>query len=92
MSDTKTSQTQQTPETVFPFLGIFDEQLKRFDAFQKELAKLEQKNIEQARLMIDESAKLMKETLDYSAKLNQEWRKLALDSTRRAAAASGVKA
>ncbi len=90
MSDTKTSQAQQTPETVFPFLGMFDEQLKRFDAFQKELAKLEQKNLEQARAMIDESAKLMKETLDYQAKLSQEWRKLVVDSTRRAT--QGVKA
>ena len=76
MSDTKTSQTQQQPEAAFPFFGLFDDQLKRFEQFQKELAKLEQKNIEQARLMIDESAKLMKESLDYSAKLSAEFRRL----------------
>lgn len=89
MSDQKTSQTQQTPELGFPFLGMFDEQLKRWDALQKEMAKLEQKNLEQARLMIDESAKMMKESLEYSAKLSAEWRKLALETTRRN---SGVKA
>lgn len=88
MSDPKTSQTQQSADTVFPFFGMFDDQLKRFEQFQKELVKLEQKNLEQARLMIDESAKLMKESLDYSAKLSAEFRKLALDSTRRAASSS----
>lgn len=90
MSDTKTSQTQQAAETAFPFFGMFDDQLKRWDALQKEMAKLEQRNLEQARQMIDESAKLMKETLDYSAKLSAEFRKLAVDSTRRAAAAAST--
>jgi hypothetical protein len=96
MSDTKTSQTQQTapgPEVAFPFFGLFDDQLKRWESLQKELAKLEQKNLEQARLMIDESAKLMKETIEYSAKLSQEWRRLATESARRSGAvASSVKA
>ena len=94
MSDPKTSQTQQTAsETVFPLFGLFDDQLKRWESLNKELAKLEQKNLEQARLMIDESAKMMKETLDYSAKLSAEFRRLATESARRGSAAvSSVKA
>jgi len=89
MTDQKTSQTQQTPNTgmpnaaaFFPFAGLFEDQLRRWEAMQKEYAALEQKNVEQARLMIDEGAKMLKATLDQSVKVTNEWRKIALETTR----------
>jgi hypothetical protein len=73
MAETKTSQSQQN---VFenPFVGAWLEQL----------ASLESKSAEQAKVAIDESAKLMKQTLEYSLKMSAEWRKLALENSRRA--------
>jgi len=84
MTDTKTSQTQQTAPNaaIFPFAGMFEDQLRRWEQMTKEYQALEAKNVEQARMMIDEGAKLMKATLDQSVKLTAEWRKLALETTR----------
>jgi hypothetical protein len=68
-----------------PFVGLWEDQMKRVESFYQELASMEAKNAEQARMAIDEGAKLMKETIEYGLKLSAEWRKVALDTTRRAA-------
>lgn len=99
MAENKTSQAQQNTPNVAPpnggfynpFRGLIEEQLKRTEAFWKDVAEMEAKNAEQARAAIDESAKLMKETLDYGLKLSAEWRKMAMEATKRAADMSQAK-
>jgi hypothetical protein len=81
MAEKITSQTQQT---VDGFKKIIDDQLQRANSFQDELGRLEQKGIEQARAAVDEAAKLAKESLTYAAQLGAEWRKMAIEATRRA--------
>ncbi|MCC7382842.1 MAG: hypothetical protein IT384_13480 [Deltaproteobacteria bacterium] len=89
MAEKTTSQAQQDPFAgVFSggaFRTMFEEQIKRIDGFYQDLANAEVKSAEQAKMAIDESAKLMKQTVEYSLKLSAEWRKLALETTRRAA-------
>jgi hypothetical protein len=97
MADQKTSQTQQTTANpahaaaqafqgmsafAAPFTSMFEDNMKRMDGMMKEMAALEQKNAEQLRTWVDESAKLMKESIDYSLKLSAEWRKLTLDAAK----------
>ncbi|MFO0724166.1 MAG: hypothetical protein U1E65_10310 [Myxococcota bacterium] len=84
MANPETSQSQKTAPTSFPFTGLWEEHLKRVESYWKELETIEQKNLEQARMMIDEGAKLMKAGLDYSMKVSAELRKIALDATQRA--------
>jgi methyl-accepting chemotaxis protein len=69
-----------------------DEQMQRFHAMSDEMAKLEQKGIEQARQAVDEAAKLTKETLAYASQIAGEWRKLALEAARRTAELFNAKA
>lgn len=87
MANPETSQSQKTTSipafTAFPFTGLWEEHVKRVEAYWKELEAIEQKNIEQARTMIDEGARLMKASLDYSLKVSAEFRKIALDATQR---------
>lgn len=87
MANPETSQSQKStttsPFTALPFTGLWDEHLKRVEAYWKELEAIEQKNMEQARTMIDEGARLMKAGLDYSLKVSAEFRKIALEATQR---------
>jgi hypothetical protein len=90
MNDKTSSQTQQKAErTADAVAGQFEklanENIARFESWMKELAKAEERSLENAQRAIDESSKLWKESLAYSAKLNGEWRNLALQATRRAA-------
>jgi hypothetical protein len=75
MSEKNPSQTQQNTA--------------RFESFLGELTKLEEKNIEAANRAIDESSRLMKETISYGAKLSAEWRAMALKTSRQAAEMMG---
>jgi hypothetical protein len=77
-------ETSQAQKTAFPFTGLWEEHMKRVESYWKELESIEQKNLEQARMMIDEGAKLMKAGLDYSMKVSAELRKIALDTASRA--------
>lgn len=92
MAETKTAQSQQSTSAsnggagyFNPFKGVIEEHLRRTESFWKDVAEAEAKGAEQAKMAIDESAKLMKETLDYGLKLSNEWRRMAMDATRRAA-------
>jgi hypothetical protein len=92
MSNDATSQTQQ-------FMAFFPFAQFGFDAFRRstewqlaqvqtlcdEAQKLEGRAAEQARSVIDESARLMRETVGYAAQLSSEWRKLALEMARKGA-------
>ena len=51
----------------------------------EELNKLENKGIDQLRTAIDEATRMMKSSIEYQTQISNEWRKLALEATRRAA-------
>lgn len=61
------------------------EQIARMDQMAEQLHKVQGQAVERTREAIDESARLMKETLNYSVQLQTEWRKITLDATKKAA-------
>jgi hypothetical protein len=66
---------------------LADDSIARTAAFFSEFDKLEAKAAERAEGAIEEAAKLTKETLAYNAQLAAEWRKLSLETVKRATAA-----
>lgn len=58
--------------------------LGRVDAMQKEMEKLESQGYERTLEALEESAKLTKESVAYFHKLNAEWRKVTLESVKKA--------
>lgn len=85
MTDKTSSQSQQKTGGAEGKSSVLEQQLARMEAWFDDLARVEEKSIESAQRAIDESSKLMKETLAYSAKMRTEWRNLALQTSRRAA-------
>lgn len=79
MTDTKTSQTQK--ETAASSMA--KEQMERFESWIKELEKLDEKRSAKMKEAIDESAKLMKASFDYMDQLGAEWRKIAIENTKK---------
>jgi hypothetical protein len=80
---TKTdAKTQQMPYDAWK--KMVDEQLGRIEGLSQEFARYQQQGMDQARGAIDELATLMKDSLDHTAQLTNEWRRMALDSTRKA--------
>ena len=67
------------------------EQTDRIASMYDEFSKLESKGFEQTRNAIEESNKLIKSSLEYQMQLATEWRKLAQETTRRAAEMLNVK-
>jgi hypothetical protein len=61
------------------------EQIARMDQMAEQLHKVQGQAVERTREAIDESARLMKESLNYSVQLQAEWRKITLDATKKAA-------
>ena len=55
------------------------EQLERMEQLQTEMQKAQGQGVEHAQRAIDESAKLMKESLSYGLELSTAWQKLAID-------------
>ena len=70
---------------------MVNEQTDRIAAMYDEVSKLETKGFEQTRAAIEESNKLMRSSLEYQMQLAGEWRKLALETTRRAAEMMALK-
>ena len=70
-----------TPEA---FAGYAREHLARLDAWMRELAVMEQAMVARARATTQQLAQLTSDSIDYVAQLSAEWRKLAVDVTRRA--------
>ena len=64
---------------------IVEDTMVRMPTVFEELAKLEQRGFEQARVAIAESARLANASLDFAMQLSAEWRKMTLDTARRAA-------
>jgi hypothetical protein len=81
MSETNRSQSQHEN----PFAKTAAEQLGRTEAAFAEYAKLEEQMLEQARVGIEESARLTKESLVYASSLMAQWRRFSLEAVRRTA-------
>jgi hypothetical protein len=86
MSDKNPSQAQQnTSSTGAAPKSKADEQITKMETFFRELQKLEERNVDAANRAIDESSRLWKESIAYGVRLSNEWRALALKTTRQAA-------
>jgi DNA-binding ferritin-like protein len=77
-----TAQMQQFPEF---FKKFVDDQASRFQALSAEASKLESKVLENASLVVDETAKMVKESLAHAVNLNAEYRRLSLEAVKKAA-------
>ena len=73
---------------IYLFMSGGPSQMELFDYkprlrdFAGELEKLQTTALDQARQVIDETARLYKESLNYGGLLMSEWRRMALDATR----------
>lgn len=100
-SNTKSTEQGVPPFTAFPpFTGaqqahealnawrkLMDDQMARMGSLFEEVGKLNEKALAQTMTAIDETAKLVKETVTYANTLGTEWRKVTMDATRQAAEA-----
>jgi hypothetical protein len=82
MADQSTSQTQQIKDG---FRKAMDDQAGRVESVFSEMAKFEEKGLEQACAQLDEATRLTKVSLAYASELAAQWRKLVVDATRRTA-------
>ncbi len=83
MAEKKTSHSQHS--------AAHQEILEKMESAWEQAASMERKTIEQANAAIEESARLMKEALAWQSQINAEWRKLALEATRRMNVGFGVR-
>lgn len=83
MSDAKKTTQEQIQDN---WKQAMTDHSARMEAFQQEWTSLERKNTEQAMKNMDEAARLFRESLNYSTQMMNEWRRLSLEGTRRAAA------
>jgi len=67
------------------WVKMTNEQVARMDQMAEQLHKLNGQAVERTREAIDETARLMKESLTYATQLSTEWRKITLDATKKAA-------
>jgi hypothetical protein len=63
---------------------MIDEQLGRIEGLQAEFVRFEKQGVAQANQAIDELAKLMKDSIDYTCQISAEWRKVAMDAAHKA--------
>jgi len=82
MAEQTTSHTQQIKDG---FKKAFDDNAARVESAFSEMAKLEEKGLEQACAQLDEATRLTKVSLAYASELAAQWRKLVMDATRRSA-------
>ncbi|MBW2702050.1 MAG: hypothetical protein JRF33_14635 [Deltaproteobacteria bacterium] len=71
------------PFTFDGFKQLVDEQLGSIEKYGTEMARYEKQGQEQFTSAIDELGRLMKDSLEYSARLSSEWRKTAVDAGKR---------
>ena len=81
MSET-TSHTQQIRDTFRKAIG---DHAERIETTFAEVAKLEEKSLEQFANQLDEATRLTKVSLAYTSELAAQWRKLMVDAARRTA-------
>lgn len=74
-----------TPTFAAPeaFQKAMSDQADRMKFMADEMAKAQAHSLAQTRAAIDESARLMRATVDYQAQLQAEWRKSSLEATQR---------
>jgi hypothetical protein len=82
MAEQTTSQTQQIKDG---FKKAMDDHAGRVESAFTEMAKLEEKGLEQACAQLDEATRLTKVSLAYASELGAQWRKLMVDAARRTA-------
>jgi hypothetical protein len=82
MAEQTTSQTQQIKDS---FRKAVNDHAERVDSVFTEIAKLEEKGLEQAAVQLDEAARLTKVSLAYAIELTAQWRKLWVDAAKRTA-------
>ena len=82
--ETPTDSMFGLPFTPDAFAGYAREHLARLEAWMKELSTLEDAMVARARTTAQQLTKLTQDSIEYMAQLSAEWRKLALDVTRRA--------
>ncbi|NUP11250.1 MAG: hypothetical protein HOW73_34830 [Polyangiaceae bacterium] len=64
---------------------LTSEQIARFEQMTAQYEEAQQKALERACEAIDETARLMKESISYAAHLSDEWRKIAVEQGKKAA-------
>jgi hypothetical protein len=72
------------PFTPDAFAAYAREHLARMETWVRELSTLEEAMVTRARATTAQLAQLTQDSIDYVAQLSAEWRKLAIDVTRRA--------
>lgn len=77
--------TSQVQQGFGMWKKAWDDHVTRVNAIFGEVNKLEQKNAEQFTNAVDEVAKMTRENLAYATQLTSEWRKLSLETTKKAA-------
>jgi len=82
MSEQATSHTQQIRDN---FRKAIADHAQRVESAFSEMAKLEEKGLEQVCQQLDEAARLTKVSLAYGSELAAQWRKLVIDAARRTA-------
>jgi hypothetical protein len=80
MAEQTTSQSQQIKDS---FKKAVEDQTARVESAFVEMARLEEKGLEQATKQLDEVARLTKVSMAYGSELAAQWRKLVLDAARR---------
>lgn len=92
MSDKTTSQAQKkTGPLGFDGVPGFDavrkmadENWDRTQSMMEEFGRIERSSMEQMNKVIDESARMMHESMNYAIQLHGEWRKASMDAAKRA--------
>ena len=82
MAEQTTSQTQQIKDNL---RKAVNDHAERVESVFTEMAKLEEKGLEQVAAQLDEAARLTKVSLAYGSELAAQWRKLWVDAARRTA-------
>lgn len=73
----------QTQQMVGFWRKAFEDHVGRVATLSDEWGKMEGKGLEQANALVDEVAKMTKETCAYSGQLAAEWRKVMLEATKK---------
>jgi len=82
----------QSQQMLDAWSKMTQDQIARMDQMAEQMHKLQGQAVTRTQSAIDETARLMKETLTYATDLSTEWRKITLDATKRAADAVTPKA
>ncbi len=95
MTENSTSQSQKKSAATNPLFGfdgtfgfdawrkMADENLARTQAMLEEMSRFETSSREQFAKAIDESARMMHESVNYASQLSSEWRKATLEMTQK---------